>query len=604
MKTLIVAINSKYVHSCLAIWYLKAACGKECGEVEAVEFSINDSFANILMKIYSKNPDVVAFSTYIWNIDHVIHVAENIKKLKNDIFIVLGGPEVSFQSKEIMQKFSFVDYILKGEGEKNFPLLLKAIREQKYGVNADLFIDSIDGILLRKNGNIIEKGGYALVDVLDEIPSPYMEDMLSSMQGKVVYFESSRGCPFNCSYCLSSTFNGVRYFSIDRVEKELDKLVNNGFKKIKFIDRTFNASPKRAEQILRLILYKYAHYEDLNFHFEIGADLLNDRIFSILSLMPKGLVQFEAGIQTTNEKTLKIINRKTDTQKLIKNLNSLISLGNIHIHVDLIAGLPQEDLQSFSISFNEVYRLKAHKLQLGFLKLLKGSSIRDNKQTFGYIYDCCAPYEVFSSKWMKFDEFILLKKIEELIERLYNSKKYTESLNFFELKYSNDYFEMYKDMSGFAEDKGFYERSSSQLDNAIFLKNFAHQVFEKQYYNDFLQLLKFDWMCSNVGRNIPDDIVEGKLSNIDADRIFEFLKDRTNIEKYLPHLAHLSAKEIFKRVNMETFTFNCLSNVCKISEIFSFSKDKHNYSANEVTVLFDYTLKNPVSGRYIHKIVV
>lgn len=600
MKTLIVGINSKYVHSCLAIWYLKAACSTQCGQVEAVEFSINDPVSNILMDIYAKNPDVVAFSTYIWNVAHVLNIARNIKNLKKNVYIVLGGPEVSFESKEIMQKFSFVDYILKGEGEINFPLLLKAINEQKQGRNADIYLNKIKGILYKSHGHIIEKGEYALVEDLDAIPSPYTEDMLSAMRGKVVYFESSRGCPFSCSYCLSSTFQGVRYFSIERVEKELDKLINNGFKKIKFVDRTFNASIKRAEQILKLIFEKYSHHENLNFHFEIGADLLNERLVSLLSLFPKGLVQFEAGIQTTNEKTLQLISRKTDTQKILNNLSSIISLDNIHVHVDLITGLPQEDLQSFIKSFNDVYSLKAHKIQLGFLKLLKGSSIRNNKHEFGYIYDHNPPYEVYESKWMKFDDFIILKRIEELIERLYNSKKFTQSLNFFEIKYLNNYFQMFEQLSEFAMEEGFYDSPSSQHGNAILLKKFAKKILNEIDYEDFMQLLAFDWMSTNVARNLPEEIFEEKIFNFDPDKIFEFLKDNKNIEKYFPHLRHLRAKEIYKHINMNVFSFNNMENILKISSIFN---SQNNYCHNQFIVLFDYSSKNTVTGRYDYKII-
>jgi radical SAM superfamily enzyme YgiQ (UPF0313 family) len=268
---------------------------------------------------------------------------------------------------------------------------------------------------------------FSLIDNLDSIPTPYTEEMLSAAGGRIIYYESTRGCPFSCSYCLSSTFEGVRYFSLERVKKELQKLVNAGVRQIKFVDRTFNANRERAKEIIRFIISLGG---TTNFHFEAAADLFDSEMLDILAAAPKGLIQFEIGIQTTNNKTLEAINRRTDLGRVFQNVNKLNSIGNVHIHVDLIAGLPYENMGSFKNSFNEVYALEPHQLQLGFLKLLKGSRIRDESKVYGYVFRDYAPYEVMQNSCISFDEILELKNVEDMVERYYNSGRFNNTLKY------------------------------------------------------------------------------------------------------------------------------------------------------------------------------
>ncbi len=405
MKTIIVAINAKYIHSNLAVWYLKASCGVSCGDVGVFEHTINERLDEILYHIIEEMPDNIVFSCYIWNIDYIKKLAANIKKVFRDCSIILGGPEVSFDCEQFMHENPDVDYIIRGEGEEAFPMLLECLNGRNVSKR------EIPGLILRQDGVVKPDKCLNIVKKLDNIPSPYLPEMLSSLGGRIAYYESSRGCPFECSYCLSSTIKGMRYFSMDRVEKDLEKLIKAGVGQIKFVDRTFNCHKKRSKQIINLLLDlsdKYSVTDNINFHFEADAHLFDGDFMVFLKKIPRGLIQFEVGIQSTKSITLKEVDRRCEVDKSLENIRKIVSLGNIHLHAGLIAGLPFEDMHSFGEAFNRVFSLKAHQIQLGFLKMLKGSKIRKEADLHGYLFRDYPPYEVLSNKYM--DSFEIVTK--------------------------------------------------------------------------------------------------------------------------------------------------------------------------------------------------
>jgi radical SAM superfamily enzyme YgiQ (UPF0313 family) len=420
MKTLIVAINSKYIHSALSVWYLKASCDNRCGEVSVREFTINQRYGDIFISIYREKADNIAFSCYIWNITQVLDLIKDIKKAEPGTRIILGGPEVSFECEKLMFENPLIDFIIRGEGEDVFNRLLISLEKQDTDVKkSDIYnLEKISGLCHRKQGRIIVSEHYNIIEKLDTIKSPYTEEMLSNIKDKAVYFESSRGCPFSCSYCLSSTFKGVRYFSLERVKDELRMLVKMGVKQIKFLDRTFNCDRNRAREIIEFVL---ENGNDINFHFEMCADLLDDDLADLLKKAPDGLIQLEIGVQSINTRSLEAVNRKSDIERLFHYVCELKETGNIHIHLDLIAGLPYEDLKSLKNSFNGVFELRPHYLQLGFLKLLRGTSIRDKGDEHGYIYSELPPYEIISNSYISFDEILIFKDIEKVFDMYYNS---------------------------------------------------------------------------------------------------------------------------------------------------------------------------------------
>ncbi len=424
MKTLICCLNSKYVHASLAPWCLLAGV-KEFGTTvvtaEVFESTINADAYEIADNIIEKGPQTVSFSCYIWNITKTLKVCRLVKQAL-DCTIILGGPEVAFRPKDVLQNYEFVDFVLSGEGEESFPLLLDTLAQ-----NGDL--SGVPGLSFWNNGVVISN----LENPSEGTPvSPYTDEFFESLNGRISYFESSRGCPYRCAFCLSGRCGSLRFFDIDRVKTDLLRLANSGTKTVKFVDRTFNANAKRANEILTFIKDNVGTKipKDVCFHFEIAGDILSESTMDILSYMPCGTVQLEIGMQSFNEQTLKAINRKTDTKKLISNIERLLKMGNMHIHIDLIAGLTYEDFESFKQSFNIGYRLKAHMLQLGFLKLLHGADMREQSEKYPCEFSKAPPYEVVSTPWLSVDEINIIKRAEDAVDRLYNSGRFLNTLNY------------------------------------------------------------------------------------------------------------------------------------------------------------------------------
>ncbi len=423
MKVVIACLNSKFVHSSLAPWCLFSgvkAYSKE-HDTKVMECTINSNIIDFAESILSEKPQILSFSCYIWNVEKTLEVCEYIKS-KSKIIIVLGGPEVAYRAKNVLENYNFIDYVLSGEGEETYPQLIDVLTQK-----GDL--STVSGLSYRNLGEIIsipEK------EYIGTPVSPYSDEYFNNLNGKITYIETSRGCPYRCAFCLSGNTSKLRFFDLEKVKEDIIKVANSGTQTVKFVDRTFNANTKRANEIIKFIIDNRGTKIPLNvcFHFEIAGDILKEETFNILEKAPNGLFQLEIGMQSFNEETLKAINRKTDTKKLIENIKRLISFGNMHIHIDLIAGLTGEDLKSFERSFDIGYSLGANMLQMGFLKLLYGADMRKYPEKYPCKYSQNPPYEVTETPWLSSEEIIKLKKCEDALERLYNSGRFLLTLDY------------------------------------------------------------------------------------------------------------------------------------------------------------------------------
>ena len=425
MKILFTAVNSKFVHSNLAVRYLKAFTKDMDYEGKIREFSINDREEKILEEIIKEKPDVVAFSTYIWNVEMISRLSELIKRVNPNIEILYGGPEVSYDSM-IYLKENVGDYVIEGEGEQTF----REFVSYKLG---EIDLKTIRGLVYKENGEVKFNGKRPLMS-MDDLVFPYEED--EDLENKIVYYEASRGCPFNCKYCLSSTVHGVRFHSIERVLDELKYFIDKKVRLVKFVDRTFNCNHKFSMAIWKFLIDSNT---DTQFHFEISADILKDEEIELLRNTQEGKFQFEVGVQTTNDEVLRNINRFVNFSDIKEKVCELLSIRNIKQHLDLIAGLPGENYESFKKSFNDVHSIKPEEIQLGFLKLLKGSSMREEGDNYGMKYSPYPPYEILSTDKISYEELIDLKKVEHMVDKYYNSQKFNNILNFFYDKFETSF---------------------------------------------------------------------------------------------------------------------------------------------------------------------
>ncbi|MBQ5591604.1 MAG: DUF4080 domain-containing protein [Clostridia bacterium] len=422
MKVVISCLNSKYVHASLSPWCLLAGV-REFSETAphciVMESTINGDTEAFARKIIDEKPDVIAFSCYIWNITKTLEVCRIIKS-NYACRIVLGGPEAAYRPKDILEKYDYIDFVLSGEGEWCFPEFLD-------NLNGNL--SAVAGLTYRKDNSVFSNPEK---EYQETPPSPYLDEFFVSLDGRISYIETARGCPYRCAFCLSGRCSPLRFFDIERVKRDIIRLAKSGTQTVKFVDRTFNADAQRADEILAFIKENYGSEipSGVCFHFEIAGDILRESTLEILSSMPGGAVQLEIGVQSLNEETLRRINRRADTNKLIENVRKLISFGNMHVHIDLIAGLTGEDINSFENGFNTAYFLKAHMLQLGFLKLLHGVDMRENKEKYPCEFSDEPPYEVTSTPWLSGDELTMLKGCEDALDRLYNSGRFLLTLDY------------------------------------------------------------------------------------------------------------------------------------------------------------------------------
>ena len=470
MKILLAACNAKYIHSNLAVYNLKSCSGEYSSRVVVKEYTINQLRDDILKDIYLEQPDVICFSCYIWNISFVRELVPDLKKILPQVEFWAGGPEVSYDAVEFLKKNPAFFGVMVGEGEETFHELAGYYIERKPET-----LSGIRGVAFRdenKGRDIVHTGWRELMD-LSKVPFAYSN--LTEFKNRIIYYESSRGCPFSCSYCLSSIDKKLRFRDIELVKKELQFFIDNKVPQVKFVDRTFNCKHDHAMEIWRYIT---EHDNGItNFHFEISADLLRAEELALMKTMRPGLIQLEIGVQSTNPQTIKAIRRTMDFEKLKGIVEQIHSFGNIHQHLDLIAGLPYEGYDSFHKSFCDVYALRPEQFQLGFLKVLKGSHMMEMTGEYQILYKDREPYEVLSTAWLTYGEILRLKMVESMVEVYYNSGQFKNTLVFLE-KYFDDPFRMYEALGRFYEKKGYSEISHSRMRRYEILMEFAGEQKE------------------------------------------------------------------------------------------------------------------------------
>ena len=467
MKILLVACNAKYIHSNLAVYDLQAYASDYADHIVLKEYTINQQKDDIMRDIYLEHPDVVCVSCYIWNLSFVKELMADLIKILPGVDFWAGGPEVSYDAEKFLTENSEFKGVMVGEGEETFKELAGYYVEKNPQDLKDM-----TGICYRDGDQIIHNGWRQIMD-LSSIPFIYKD--LSEFKNRIIYYESSRGCPFSCSYCLSSIDKKLRFRDTETVKKELQFFIDNKVPQVKFVDRTFNCKHDHA-----MAIWKYINEHDngvTNFHFEISADLLREEELQEMSTMRPGLIQLEIGVQSTNPDTIKAIHRTMDFEKLKGIVDRIHSFGNIHQHLDLIAGLPYEDYDSFRHSFNDVYALKPQQLQLGFLKVLKGSHMMEMCKEYGIVYKTQEPYEVLSTKWLDYDHVLKLKTVENMVEVYYNSGQFQNTLEYLE-KFFPDAFSIYERLGSFYMEKGYGDVSHTRMRRYEILLEFLEDMPE------------------------------------------------------------------------------------------------------------------------------
>ena len=523
MKIILTTLNAKYIHTSLALRTIAGVCGKFSPEIR--EFTVSDNIDSIIASLHREKADVIAFSCYIWNIEKVLYIAQTLKEVNPSVKIVLGGHEVSHDSREVLAENPYIDFVISGEGEKAFPLLLDALSGKSS-------LSDVPSLTYREGGEI-SSNPIAIGGDINEYPFAY-DESIREYKGKIIYYESSRGCPFNCSYCLSGDNRRVSFLDIDRVKKELLFFIENDVPLVKFVDRTFNADKKRALEIWKFII---ENSKKTCFHFELAGSLIDGEAIDLLKTAPKGIIQFEIGVQSTNPETIKAIGRNIEFEKIKENVKKLLENDNIHIHLDLITGLPYEDYESFKKSFDDVVSIKPHVLQLGFLKMLKGSRLRGEAEKYGYKYKKKAPYEVMENSFISFDELIKLKYIEDLFERYYNSGEFRRTMDFLFGK-TDSPFEIFETIYNYFEENKLFEKSIS-LENYY---EIIPEIFDFEGIDDYVRA---DRLTNKKARLSYESDKEFK------EQCFEFLKKEKNLEKYIPEFSGLPARKIYKHLRFE-----------------------------------------------------
>ena len=464
MKIILAECNAKYIHSNLAVYDLQAYARQYQQHILLKEYTINQQKDEIMKDLYEEKPDVICFSCYIWNVSFVKELAEDLKKVLPSVPFWAGGPEVSFDAEAFLAANPAFDGVMVGEGEETF------LELAGYYVDHRKSLEQIRGIAFRKENQVLHNGWREIMD-LSKVPFPYKD--LQDFDHRIIYYESSRGCPFSCSYCLSSVDKKLRFRSLDLVRKELQFFLDHKVPQVKFVDRTFNCKHDHA-----MAIWKYIVEHDngvTNFHFEIAADLLREEELELMATMRPGLIQLEIGVQSTNLQTLEAIHRKTDFSRICQIVERIHSFGNIHQHLDLIAGLPYEDYDSFHHSFNDVYALRPQQFQLGFLKVLKGSLMKQMEKEYGIVHKEKEPYEVLSTNWITYEDVLNLKKVENMVEVYYNSGQFENSLKYVETLFP-DSFTMYEALGRFYEQKGYDCISHNRLRRYEILLEFIESL--------------------------------------------------------------------------------------------------------------------------------
>lgn len=490
MNVVLLTLNSKFIHSSLALRYLKAY-GEAHGQAyDIVEYTINMPVLHILSDITEHDIDVLGFACYIWNIEMTLHVVDMVKAVRPDIKIVLGGPEVSFTADELLERCPNIDYIVQGEGEEAFHALVTALQLGNDGLDP-----VIPGVRGRRDSSILGSLEAVEVSDLSSIPFPYTEEDMEDLEHKIIYYESSRGCPFSCQYCLSGNKNTVRFFPQERTLEELQWFIDHGVKQVKFVDRTFNCAPHHHRPLMEFMRDSDT---DMNFHLEMEPELMTEWETNILCETPPGRIQIEVGVQSTHKKTLDAINRYNDWPYIQKSIRPIIQAGRTHVHMDLIVGLPHEDFNRFGQSFNDLFSLQPHALQIGFLKLLKGSGVRRMCE-YKYVADPLAPYEVLSTHVLPYDDVRFLKYFEDVFERFYNSERFRTTFGYIGQQLihgETDAFTYFCDMTRAWLKEGNHKVNLKDIDQIEFLYRF----FLAKGDTIAAELLQYDTLVSYRGK--------------------------------------------------------------------------------------------------------
>lgn len=567
MKFLLVAVNAKYIHSNPAVYSLKRFAGEYTDAVEIAEYTINNRMEDILEDIYRRKPDVIGFSCYIWNIGMVEKLMGELHKLLPALPVFLGGPEVTYDADKLLRKYPYLTGIFIGEGEATFAQVVKYYVKK----NPESLKD-IPGLMLR-SGMTPERKPLNLTDV------PFLYDDMAPFTNRIIYYETQRGCPFRCSYCLSSIDKTVRFRDIEVVKKELAFFLEKKVKQVKFVDRTFNCNHDHAMAVWQ---YLYDHDNGVtNFHFEIAGDILREDEIALVAKMRPGLVQFEIGVQSTNTDTLREIRRVMDIEKLKQVVVALKAAHNVHIHLDLIAGLPYEDYDSFARSFDDVYAMEPEQLQLGFLKVLKGSYMAEMAESYGLVYTDYAPYEVLYTNWLSFTEICRLKRIEEMVEIYYNSGQFAHSLPVMIADFGQGAFAFYEALADFYEEQGFFVETPSRIYRYQALLSFAKTIHpERQEL--YKELLLFDLYVRENLKSRPDFAPD--LHDLQP-VIHAFYKKEESERRYLPHLSEIPAPQLSRMTHLEPFSYSVWAT--DVSEIKKLPR--------QTFLLFDYDHRNPLT---------
>lgn len=567
MKTVLVAINAKYIHSNLAVYSLRSYARTFGYEPKLLEFTINQQKDQILKGIYEAKPDLLCFSCYIWNLSYAEEIIEDIKKILPKVTIWAGGPEVSYDAPKFLKRHPEVDGIMCAEGEKT---LTELISYYEIGKSQGKSLNGINGIVYQENKTIHQT---PLRDIMnmDDLVFPY-ED-LKDFEHKIIYYESSRGCPFSCSYCLSSIDKKLRFRSFSLVEKELEFFLAHKVPQVKFVDRTFNCKKSHA-----MAIWTYIKEHDngiTNFHFEVAADLLTENEIALIQTMRPGLIQLEIGVQSTNEKTLAEIHRKTDFEEITRKVKAVQKGENVHQHLDLIAGLPYENYESFGHSFNDVYALKPEQLQLGFLKVLKGSYMAEAAEGYGCVHKAKPPYEVLGTRWLSYEEILKLKGVEEMVEVYYNSGQFQKTIRAMEHLFET-VFSMYEELADFYEKNGYNEVSHTRIRRYEILQEFLQEKEANLEY--FKQLMIFDLYARENMKTRPqwaNDLSAYKM------QILDFYKKEEENPELLTDYQGYQARQTIKMTHIEVFTYDVIN---------------ENEEKGAYPVLFDYKKRSPLTN--------
>lgn len=580
MKALLVALNAKYIHSNLGIYCLYAYSRKQGIPPEELtfrEFTINQNRESIIENIYEEKPDIIGFSCYIWNIEEMKGIAREVKKILPQADLWLGGPEVSYDGEGVLQENPWIAGVMVGAGERSFYEILSGYRQGSRDWS------HIPGLVVRKGEDLCRTAEGSPLP-MDEIPFVY--DYIPEIEHRIIYYESSRGCPYGCSYCLSSVSRGVCFRSMSLVERELQFFLDRRVPQVKFVDRTFNCNPEHAMGI-----WRYLHKHDngvTNFHFELSADLLTQEQMDYLSKFRPGLAQFEIGVQSTHPETVEAIHRKMDLEKLKSHVAKVGRGENIHQHLDLIAGLPYEDFETFRQSFCDVYSLGPDQLQLGFLKVLKGSPMEGQAEEFGMICQSQPPYEVLGTKWISYKELRRLKWVEEMVERYYNSMQFMASVRYL-VPFFEDAFAFYDLLGQFYKEKGYGDRQHSRMQNYDKLLEFVQYYIEESPncgidLEAVRELLVFDLYARENLKAEPQGLLTEFQKSVDREESRSIYQDEEAMKRFLPEYEGIPWKQKMRMTHLGWFSYDIL-------EFINHGRWEKKKSA----ILFDYARKNPLN---------